>query len=178
MSITKSECVCIFVALIHTVGIMEPQTRMSELSRRKSIVMALRAGRKPPEIIRMLRLRRRTVYRVTKAFSDAEDIEEGSYNGTRKSHVRRRTERLWIAKHCGCHSSTNLVESSHLGPRIGRRIQSQLWYDAQCDTPEPGVQDLSEESPGSREKNDIAMNGWEGLIVVYSLYDKLSEGRS
>ena len=117
-------CVCTPVALIHIVAIIEPRTRVSELSRRRAIVMALRAGSMPPEIIRMLNLPRRTVYRVAKAFSDAEHMEEGSYTGARKSHVRRRSKLSpklvdAIRRRISCD-----VRSSHLDPKIGRGIQS------------------------------------------------------
>lgn len=71
----------------------ESKSQLSEQARRHSIVLALRAKLKPVEIVRMLRLPTRTVYRIAKAFSEAENMEEGSYIGARKSHIRTRPKR-------------------------------------------------------------------------------------
>lgn len=65
----------------------------SELARRQSIVIALRAGMKPAAIFRLLKLPKRTVYRVAKSFSEAETTEEGSYSAERKTQVRRRPKK-------------------------------------------------------------------------------------
>lgn len=90
---TAGVCVCTYGPLNHNRTMAESDSRPSELVRRQSIVLALRAGMGRAEIIRKLKLPKTTVYRVAKAFSQAENSEEGSYTGARKTQVRERPKR-------------------------------------------------------------------------------------
>lgn len=90
---TAGVCVCTCGPLNHNRTMADSDSRPSELVRRQSIVLALRAGMGPAEIIRKLKLPKKTVYRVAKVFSHAENSEEGSYTGARKTHVRKQPKR-------------------------------------------------------------------------------------
>ncbi|QQP57372.1 Uncharacterized protein FKW44_002338 [Caligus rogercresseyi] len=50
----------------------------SELERRTTIIVALRCGRAPKEIIDFFKFPKATVYSIAKSFKESEDIEEGS----------------------------------------------------------------------------------------------------
>ncbi|QQP32290.1 Uncharacterized protein FKW44_024543 [Caligus rogercresseyi] len=49
----------------------------SELERRTAIIVALRCGRAPKEIIDFFKFPKATVYSIAKSFKESEDIEEG-----------------------------------------------------------------------------------------------------
>ncbi|QQP53811.1 Uncharacterized protein FKW44_006424 [Caligus rogercresseyi] len=49
----------------------------SELERRTAIIVAIRCGRAPKEIIDFFKFPKATVYSIAKSFKESEDIEEG-----------------------------------------------------------------------------------------------------
>ncbi|QQP50087.1 Uncharacterized protein FKW44_010969 [Caligus rogercresseyi] len=49
----------------------------SVLERRTAIIVALRCGRAPKEIIDFFKFPKATVYSIAKSFKESEDIEEG-----------------------------------------------------------------------------------------------------
>ncbi|QQP57861.1 Hypothetical protein FKW44_002996 [Caligus rogercresseyi] len=49
----------------------------SELERRTAIIVALRCGRAPKEIIKFFKFPKATVYSIAKSFKESKDIEEG-----------------------------------------------------------------------------------------------------
>ncbi|QQP53749.1 Uncharacterized protein FKW44_006339 [Caligus rogercresseyi] len=67
----------------------------SELERRTAIIVALRCGRSPKEIIDFFKFPKATVYSIAKSFKESEDIEEGFLTPERKtpdrSQVRKRS---------------------------------------------------------------------------------------
>ncbi|QQP35870.1 Transposable element tcb2 transposase [Caligus rogercresseyi] len=67
----------------------------SELERRTAIIVALRCGRAPKEIIDFFKFPKATVYSIAKSFKESEDIEEGFLTPERKtpdrSQVRKRS---------------------------------------------------------------------------------------
>ncbi|UYV80082.1 hypothetical protein LAZ67_18001632 [Cordylochernes scorpioides] len=58
-----------------------------EFENRAAIIVALRAGRSPKEIVDFLKLPKTTIYRVKKQFDEADSNKEGI--ATRKKHSRR-----------------------------------------------------------------------------------------
>ncbi|UYV65220.1 hypothetical protein LAZ67_3003627 [Cordylochernes scorpioides] len=58
-----------------------------EFENRAAIIVALRAGRSPKEIVDFLKLPKTTIYRVKKQFDEADSSKEGI--ATRKKHSRR-----------------------------------------------------------------------------------------
>ncbi|UYV71665.1 hypothetical protein LAZ67_8004029 [Cordylochernes scorpioides] len=58
-----------------------------EFENRAAIIVALRAGRSPKEIVDFLKLLKTTIYRVKKQFDEADSNKEGI--ATRKKHSRR-----------------------------------------------------------------------------------------
>ncbi|QQP39423.1 Uncharacterized protein FKW44_020302 [Caligus rogercresseyi] len=66
----------------------------SELERRTAIIVALRYGRVPKEIIDFFKFLKATVYSIAKSFKESEDIKEGFLTPERKtpdrSQVRKR----------------------------------------------------------------------------------------
>ncbi|UYV78053.1 hypothetical protein LAZ67_15003314 [Cordylochernes scorpioides] len=58
-----------------------------EFENRAAIIVALRAGRSPKEIVNFLKLPKTTIYRVKKQFDEADSNKEGI--ATRKKHSRR-----------------------------------------------------------------------------------------
>ncbi|QQP38140.1 Uncharacterized protein FKW44_018638, partial [Caligus rogercresseyi] len=58
----------------------------SELERRGGLIVALRCGRAPKEIIDFFKFPNATVYGITKSFKESEDIEEGFL--TRKERLQ------------------------------------------------------------------------------------------
>ncbi|QQP49713.1 Uncharacterized protein FKW44_010479 [Caligus rogercresseyi] len=67
----------------------------SKLERRTAIIVALRCGRVPKEIIDFFKFHKATVYSIAKSFKESEDIEEGFLTPERKtpdrSQVRKRS---------------------------------------------------------------------------------------
>ncbi|QQP54865.1 Uncharacterized protein FKW44_007845, partial [Caligus rogercresseyi] len=67
----------------------------SELECRTAIIVALRCGRAPKEIIDFFKFPKATVYSIAKSFKESEDIEEGFLTPERKtpdrSQVRKRS---------------------------------------------------------------------------------------
>ncbi|QQP39699.1 Uncharacterized protein FKW44_013506 [Caligus rogercresseyi] len=67
----------------------------SKLERRTAIIVALRCGRAPKEIIDFFKFPKATVYSIAKSFKESEDIEEGILTPERKttgrSQVRKRS---------------------------------------------------------------------------------------
>ncbi|QQP54334.1 Uncharacterized protein FKW44_007139 [Caligus rogercresseyi] len=67
----------------------------SELERRTAIIVVLRCGRAPKEIIDLFKFPKATVYSIAKSFKESEDIEEGFLTPKRKtpdrSQVRKRS---------------------------------------------------------------------------------------
>ncbi|QQP42134.1 Transposable element tcb1 transposase [Caligus rogercresseyi] len=57
----------------------------SELERRTAIIVALRCGRAPKEIINFFKFPKVTVYSIAKSFRESEDIEEGFLTPERKT---------------------------------------------------------------------------------------------
>ncbi|UYV64601.1 ARHGAP42 [Cordylochernes scorpioides] len=71
-------------------GPAEPSVVMKsnrEFENRAAIIVALRAGRSPKEIVDFLKLPKTTIYRVKKQFDEADSNKEGI--ATRKKHSRR-----------------------------------------------------------------------------------------
>ncbi|QQP55531.1 Transposable element tcb2 transposase, partial [Caligus rogercresseyi] len=66
-----------------------------ELERRTAIIVALRCGSTPKEIIHFFKFPKATVYSIAKSFKESEDIEEGFLTPERKtpdrSQVRKRS---------------------------------------------------------------------------------------
>ncbi|QQP57313.1 Uncharacterized protein FKW44_002246 [Caligus rogercresseyi] len=60
----------------------------SELERRTAIIVALRCGRAPKEIIDFFKFPKATVYSIAKSFKESEDIEEGFLTPERKTHAQ------------------------------------------------------------------------------------------
>ncbi|QQP31415.1 Uncharacterized protein FKW44_025018 [Caligus rogercresseyi] len=60
----------------------------SELERRTAIIVALRCGRAPKEIIDFFKFPKATVYSIAKSFKESEDIEEGFLTPERKTPDR------------------------------------------------------------------------------------------
>ncbi|QQP38637.1 Transposable element tcb2 transposase [Caligus rogercresseyi] len=67
----------------------------SELERRTTIIVALRCGRAPKEIIDFFKFPKATVYSIANSFKESEDIEEGFLTAERKTpdrtQVRKRS---------------------------------------------------------------------------------------
>ncbi|QQP58086.1 Transposable element tcb2 transposase [Caligus rogercresseyi] len=67
----------------------------SELECRTAIIVALRCGRAPKEIINFFKFPKATVYSIAKSFKESEDIEDGFLTPERKtpdrSQVRKRS---------------------------------------------------------------------------------------
>ncbi|QQP36215.1 Uncharacterized protein FKW44_021246, partial [Caligus rogercresseyi] len=66
--------------------------------RRTAIIVALRCGRAPKEIINFFQFPKATFYSIAKSFKESEDIEEGFLTPERKtpdrSQVRKRSANL------------------------------------------------------------------------------------
>ncbi|QQP39853.1 Transposable element tcb2 transposase, partial [Caligus rogercresseyi] len=60
----------------------------SELECRTAIIVALRCGRAPKEIIDFFKFPKATVYSIAKSFKESEDIEEGFLTPERKTPDR------------------------------------------------------------------------------------------
>ncbi|QQP58498.1 Uncharacterized protein FKW44_003837 [Caligus rogercresseyi] len=65
----------------------------SELERRTAIIVALRCGRAPKEIIDFFKFPKATVYSIAKSFKESEDIEEGFLTPERKTPDRSKSGR-------------------------------------------------------------------------------------
>ncbi|QQP48859.1 Transposable element tcb2 transposase [Caligus rogercresseyi] len=69
----------------------------SELEHRTAIIMALRCGRAPKEIIDFFKFPMATVYSIAKSFKELEDIEEGFLTPERKTPDRSQVRKSLIA---------------------------------------------------------------------------------
>ncbi|UYV71060.1 IKK1 [Cordylochernes scorpioides] len=69
------------------IGLSVVMNSNREFENRAAIIVALRAGRSPKEIVDFLKLPKTTIYRVKKQFDEADSNKEGI--ATRKKHSRR-----------------------------------------------------------------------------------------
>ncbi|QQP52364.1 Uncharacterized protein FKW44_004497, partial [Caligus rogercresseyi] len=65
----------------------------SELERSTAIIVALRCGRAPKEIIDFFKFPKATVYSIAKSFKESDDIEEGFLTPERKTPDR--SQEFW-----------------------------------------------------------------------------------
>ena len=71
----------------------EASCSRSELQRREGILNALHAGRTPVEIIELFRYPKATVYRIASQCKAAQEAQDYSGQGPRKTHDRERHKR-------------------------------------------------------------------------------------